>query len=77
MSHERLHEAIKTQADELKKRVEWLQKMYEKQTHTIHLAQASADQILTEIQAKTLALEGLRAEWKKVSNGHSNNGSKE
>lgn len=73
MADDRLREAIKAQADDLKKRVEWLQKMYEKQTHTVHMAQASADQLLTEIQAKNLALDGLRADYQKLMR----NGSKE
>lgn len=67
---ERLQESMKAQADDLKKRAEWLQKMIDRNLQVALNAQAIIEHYRTDLQATNLALDGLRAEYRKlIDNG--------
>lgn len=73
MADERLRDAITSQGDELKRRAEWIQKMIVAQTEVVARAQKTVDHYTAELQATNLAIDGLRAEWRKFKD----NGTKE
>lgn len=70
MSSNELENAFKSHSDDLKKRVEWIQKMIERQTQLVLNAQKTVEHYQIQLEAANLALEGLRAEYRKlVKNG--------
>jgi hypothetical protein len=64
-----LQNAIKVQAEDLKKRVDWLQRMIDRNTQVALNAQGIIEGYRSDLQAANLALDGLRAEWKRIENG--------
>jgi hypothetical protein len=69
-----LRKAIQNQAEDLKKRIGWFEKMIEHQNQVISNCQALAEHYRTDLQAANMTLDGLRAEHRKL---FPKNGSKE
>lgn len=74
MADERLLDSIKSHANDLKRRAEWLEKMLDRQNQAILNAQDTISHFKTDLQAVNLALDGLRTEYRRLVE---QNGSKE
>ena len=62
----RLRNSITAQADDLKRRVGWIQNMLDRQTQAILNAQETIEHFRTDLLAVNMALDGLRAEYRKL-----------
>jgi hypothetical protein len=66
-----LRRAIQNQAEDLKKRVDWLQRMIDRNTQVALNAQGIIEGYRADLQAANLALDGLRSEYRKlIENGN-------
>ncbi len=64
--------AIAEQGRLLQKRVEWLQKMLERQSQAVLNSQAMVEHYSQELTAANLAIDSLRAEYKQLGMGNGN-----
>jgi len=66
MMDERLRNAITHQGSALQRRVDFLQKMLERQTQALMNYQQTIEGLRVDLQAANLALDSLRAEYRTI-----------
>lgn len=70
MDYKHLMAAMTLQADSLKKRAEWIETQIERKTQSILNAQKAVEVWRSDLKATHVALDALRAEYRKLLEEH-------